>query len=334
MLTKEEIINKCEELVGNSGNLLYVTKFGSHLYGTFNENSDLDIRGIFLPNFESLLMNNEIKHITYSSGNNTDKNSSDDIDITLYSLQYFLKLLRKGDTGALDLLFSYTNNYSVLKRHTIISRIVENRSSLIDIKNCDAYVNYAISQARKYCIKGSRFGVLKNIHGFLTELKENDSFFVSSTIEDIEEELLRKFSDNSYCFLKKSNNIWYLCVCGSMHQLNTTLPEFFSRIAKQCEKYGVRTQSALDSNSIDWKAISHAIRVIYQCKELFSNGTITFPLKNCEEIKQIKQGLLHYKDVEELILTGLDEVKQLKENCTLDWNYNEEYLIELLKGCY
>jgi len=93
--------------------------------------------------------------------------------------------LRKGDTGALDLLFSCTNNYSVLKRHVIVSRIVENRSSLIDIKNCDAYVNYAISQARKYCIKGSRFGVLKNIHEFLTELKERDSFFISSTIEDI-----------------------------------------------------------------------------------------------------------------------------------------------------
>jgi len=119
-----------------------------------------------------------------------------------------------------------------------------------------------------------------------------------------------------------------------MHQLNTTLPEFFNRITKQCEKYGIRTQSALDNNSIDWKAISHAIRVIYQCKELFYDGTITFPLKNCEEIKQVKQGLLHYKDVEELILTGLDEVKQLKENCTLDWNYDEEYLIELLKRCY
>jgi len=65
MLTREEIINKCEELVGNKGKLLYVTKFGSHLYGTFNRNSDLGIRGIFLPNFESLLMNNEIKHIIY-----------------------------------------------------------------------------------------------------------------------------------------------------------------------------------------------------------------------------------------------------------------------------
>ena len=36
--------------------LVYVTKVGSHLYGTASETSDIDYRGVFIPDVESVFL--------------------------------------------------------------------------------------------------------------------------------------------------------------------------------------------------------------------------------------------------------------------------------------
>ena len=79
--------------------------------------------------------------------------------------------------------------------------------------------------------------------------------------------------------------------------------------------YGKRAQQARDNMGIDWKALSHAFRAIYQLKDLYTNGDITFPLKEREFILKIKQGELHY--LNDGVGTKLDElsleVKELAE---------------------
>ena len=94
-MIKEQIIFKCI--------------VGSKLYGTNNENSDTDIKGVFLPDLNDLILGKAPKHYTFSSGSKYDRNDKDDVDETYYSLQYFLELAAKGDTNAIDLLFAYTN---------------------------------------------------------------------------------------------------------------------------------------------------------------------------------------------------------------------------------
>jgi predicted nucleotidyltransferase len=43
------VLNKALDLIGKDGYLLYLTKFGSHLYGTNGPNSDADYKGFYLP---------------------------------------------------------------------------------------------------------------------------------------------------------------------------------------------------------------------------------------------------------------------------------------------
>ena len=72
-------------------------KFGSHLYGTATENSDLDYKGIYLPTKEQILLNRFKKsHNIQTKKGSSAKNTSDDIDIEFYSLQYFIKLACEG----------------------------------------------------------------------------------------------------------------------------------------------------------------------------------------------------------------------------------------------
>ena len=72
-----DAIDKAEEF----GTPLYLTVFGSHLYGTNTENSDKDYKGIFLPSVKNLILGKKMDSISLTSGNNNSKNSSEDCDI-------------------------------------------------------------------------------------------------------------------------------------------------------------------------------------------------------------------------------------------------------------
>jgi predicted nucleotidyltransferase len=93
---------------GQGASLLFLTFFGSTLYGTETPGrSDVDARGIFLPSAESLALNKAPKSLHFSTGSAERRNLAGDVDIDLWSVQHWLlKLLPSGDIGALDVLFS------------------------------------------------------------------------------------------------------------------------------------------------------------------------------------------------------------------------------------
>lgn len=74
--------------------------FGSYLYGTNNENSDKDYKGIFLPDWKGCVLNKIPNSFNFTTGSNDSKNSKDDVDEEIYSLQYFIKLACEGQTVA------------------------------------------------------------------------------------------------------------------------------------------------------------------------------------------------------------------------------------------
>lgn len=333
----EKIIELTKNLLENKGTLIYLSEYGSVLYGTNNPDSDIDYRGIFLPDKNNQLLGIKCEEINYTTGNSASKNGKEDIDIKLMSLQKFIKLCSQGDTNALDLLFSipcsHINHYGVEN----VQEIFDNIAQLINVKNMKAFVGYAIAQARKYGIKGSRLGLIKDIKSYIETLPAvYDELPLSTRVGTI----LHCYEDPSYCFhkalLDKSTNIEldYLCVCGSLHQYNISIKEFKNRINQIYDKYGERAKLAESNQGIDWKALSHAVRCIDQCKELLLEGTITFPLKNKEFIKDIKYGKINYKEVEEIIIKGLEEVQKLQSNTEINYKYRDKLWTQFILNSY
>ena len=39
-----------------NGKLIYLSQYGSHLYGLNTENSDLDFRGVYIPNLDDIIL--------------------------------------------------------------------------------------------------------------------------------------------------------------------------------------------------------------------------------------------------------------------------------------
>ena len=65
--------------------LIVKMKFGSHLYGTATDASDIDYKGIYLPSRRDILLNRVQKCHSFTTGGDQKKNSPDDIDEEIYS---------------------------------------------------------------------------------------------------------------------------------------------------------------------------------------------------------------------------------------------------------
>ena len=111
---------------------------GSTAYGLATENSDIDIKGIYLlPTKEVLSMGFDPQHTTKDHA---------DPDWVYHEVGKFMKLVTSGNPTVTELL--YLNEYT--KMTPIGQMLVDNRDAFLSTKAVtNAYSGYAFSQAKK-----------------------------------------------------------------------------------------------------------------------------------------------------------------------------------------
>lgn len=170
----------------NDVKVIYLIKSGSQLYGTNTEASDTDYIGLFMPSMTSVMLKKDPDHLVITTGKANSKNSDDDIDIQLWSVYKFLNLIKKGETGALDLLFSLKglnkDKIQVINNKTYTDVFMDRFNSYIS-KDLRAFVGYCLGQAKKYNIKGARFSELQD---FLISFKKL-RYFTTNTMNSLED---------------------------------------------------------------------------------------------------------------------------------------------------
>jgi len=325
----------------NNLNVIVLLRFGSSLYGTNTPESDQDFKGIFLPSKEQIFLNKIPKSISENTKVGTSKNTKNDVDTEMYSLHYFLKLACEGQTCALDMIHAPDN--MILKTSNIWKKIV-NKKELFYTKNMQAFLGYALRQASKYGIKGSRLAAAKKVLDYLNEEISKYTYELELSTSKIN---LREF--DKYLTIKKiwgklprgehiydneidpnGNRVYQ--VCGKKVQETANAFYFKKMMEKFYDSYGERAKQAEHNENIDWKSVSHAMRAAIQLKELYTKGTITFPLKEAMLIKYVKEGLYSYKWVAGLLEKYIEEVKELAEKSNypekVDKKYWDKFLIK------
>lgn len=307
-------------------NLIVKMKFGSHLYGTNTSDSDLDYKGVFLPSKDDILLGKIKKsYSNCTKKGNVERNTSDDVDEEIYSLHYFLNMAISGQTIALDML--HANDDVIIINSPIWKELVSLREKFYT-KNLDSFVKYARKQAAKYGIKGSR---LNEANIFLQFLKSNDEELRLSSMWD-----KIPWGEHCYDLGQNKNNIYQMQICGKIFQETTKVGYIIPIIERFVEEYGKRARQAVNNEGIDWKAISHAMRAAIQTKQIFTEGTIIFPLKDADFLKSIKKGELDYTTQVVPVLEGLmDEVEELSRQSDLplivDQEFWNQWLIQILE---
>jgi len=146
--------------------LIFFCKSGSHLYKLNTEKSDEDYVGVFIPSLKYYFGNKSIDFIdTFSlkSKDNNNKNTSNGIDVSLYSINKFVNILTKCNPNILELLF--VNNCDILYNTEIFNKILDNRNLFLNRTNIyKAFYNYAKSQKKKLYTNKDNFNTKQSYH--------------------------------------------------------------------------------------------------------------------------------------------------------------------------
>ena len=289
--------------------IVFKTYYGSRLYGTAGPNSDTDIKGVFLPKKEDLLLCKAPKHFILNT-NKSGANTKDDTDESYLSLHYFIELLTQGETNALDMFFSFSNKEALIETSPIYEKMIENADKLIT-KNVSKYLGYCKSQAIKYSVKGDKLNNFNAFRDFLDNKTGHvllkDALLINNIIDfkDLEvnkdsieyfkgTKLIGKrnkiegtpFGDHVYVLIVENKELYFM-ISDIKFQMNGTLNENKASVYKTLKSYGQRAENAAENKGADFKALSHAVRVLFQAEELLTTGKITFPLKG-EQLQLVR----------------------------------------------
>jgi len=310
-----DIINKSQSLVENKGILLYLTYHGSNLYGTEDELSDIDVRGLFLPFLRNVVVGDKCNNLS---------SKDDELDLHLWSLQYYLKfLLNNKSTEALDLLFSATTPNVIFETETV-EKLFESTSSLVNntISNL-VNVRFAMSIYYKYNLRIAHYNELVELQQELEDSKYNNILLVRDAYESIVE----KFQNKNWKYISFIDDLNTILIGDKMFS-NMRIEEFKHVLNRKLSRYGKRVTESKDA---DWKSISHSIKNIYQAIELKTTGKLTFPLKECDLIKQIKRGNIDLETVMNIMNEQLEIYNNLTETmveCKYDVNFANKLILD------
>ena len=313
--------------------VVYVTKYGSKLYGTDNPNSDTDYKGVFIPNMNDVLLKKDLDHWTSNSNNTNEKNGAEDIDLQLFSLHKFFQLLRKGETGALDLLFSMKSP-SIVFEDTVFTDHMKMYTKHFLNRGLHSFTGYAVGQAKKYGIKGTRY---KELVQFNEEFCQHTDALGTDKLSTMFPYFRAHFRNNKTKYLemtmaegpktgKGENQIEYVKVLGKLFSGDVTFGYFMERAVEQEAQFGNRAKSSAEG--VDWKALSHSVRVLFEVEELLQDHKITFPLKQREFVTEVKEGKVLVDAVMMFVNKKLDDVKaqldrsnlpEFSDRETMDW---------------
>jgi len=307
---------------------------GSHLFGTSTPASDKDYKGVFLPTAEEILIGNYKESVSTSTGDDSSKNSKDDIDIELYSLKKFLKMVSRGDTAALELLF--TPDDMIIEKDPMWDEILEVRDQLLSSK-VSAMIGYARQQANKYGIKGSRMGELNNVIKILREGEKlaGDGPKLKHAWDFLLDEL-KNFEHVHQITLSATApdlpEVPALDILGKRFDHHCRFDYVLQIMTRIYKNYGQRAREAKKNNGIDWKALSHAARVSMQGLELLSTGEITLPLVPVDAniVKDIKSGSIDYPEVQQLLEDLLEGLEDARLDSELPEEVDREFLNSIL----
>ncbi|TET08478.1 MAG: hypothetical protein E3J83_03265 [Candidatus Atribacteria bacterium] len=319
-------------------NTIVKMKFGSHLYGTDTKDSDTDYKGIFMPTKEQIFLGRIPKCYSEKTKVGVGKNTSGDTDTEVYSLHYFLELACQGQTVAIDML--HAPDDMILETSDTWKAICLNKHLFIT-KDMHAFVGYAMRQASKYGIKGSRLASAGKVMDFINDFDTQKGNDMNKTrLKQVWDKLPQREHIHKYEIGKDRLRIYQ--VCGKKIQETATLRYLFDIMVTFYNAYGARARLAEKNEGIDWKAVSHAIRASMQLIELYKDGEIKFPLAQAEYLKDIKAGKIDYKsEVAPLLETLIGEVKDLAVASDypdkVDRKYWEKFIMfeveKMLWGC-
>jgi len=312
-------------------NQIVYMDFGSHLYGTMTPTSDFDFKGIHIPTAQEILLQRVQESVSNRQSKQPgEKNLPGQSECESYALSKFLKMAAEGQTVALDMLFAPVEHWGVSSR--LWEVIVNNREKLLTSRTA-AFLGYCRRQVNKYGIKGSRVKAAEDAMLLFYALCKADHY--NDPISEIDHWLRGKGTSEHSSVIEHpigptgELGLFYE-VCGRKIAYNTRTQEAYKICERIYNEYGHRAHLAKDNSGVDWKAVSHAVRVGYQAIELLTDHHITFPIPQAAQVTRIKLGEVPFDTCAQLIEELMLAVEHAAVGSTLPEEPDHQFIQDLI----
>jgi hypothetical protein len=303
---------------------LFKTMAGSRLYGTQTPASDIDWKEIFLPEIDQLLIGRKPVNVVITTGGDHARNTKDDIDNEYIPIQVFANDFIGGQTYAIELAFAAISTEFKASQEVYSMEFLEFVHDLTEkflTSNIKAMLGYAMNQAQIYGIKGTRLATVRKFTDKLHQIIEMNPLAREYKLELLTQ-WVEKHTDK-YMFMSTYENMDVqrpaISLLEKLYPCTITIGEAYDRTLMLKDKYGSRAESAEAANGVDWKAISHAVRISLQAVDILENHRLDFPLSESriELLLAIKNGEKEFRDVEAILTMILEDLDRIKDITTL-----------------
>jgi len=322
----------CEEQQMALDNCIGLFITGSQLYGTNTPASDCDYEGVFIEPPAYVLGNKSCDEVSFSTGDDKSRNTSEDIDCKLYSLRKYFSLAQQNNPNKVEWFF-IPNERFMFKDEKYWNQIVDNKSVFLSLKLKHSFSGYAKSQEHKLVTKKKRYEELRSFRDTLQEGLDQGKEIIGDLdlLEIHEHKKYHRDTDTvgthkvpqmkaKYRFIeykRTSEDTDGIRVDNKDYNFGMPIQKIFNYVNKEVETYGGRLEYVKEYG-YDVKFASHLFRLYFEGLRLLKEGNLVFPMPK-EEVNfmmDIKAGkhdldflLEKSKELEPLFETAYEENK-------------------------
>lgn len=276
---------------------------GSHAYGTNIETSDIDIRGVCLPNLDELIGLNKFYQ---------EEQKDEDTDVVIYEFSKFVKLAMDNNPNVLEML----GNREYLIFNDVGKMLLDNADLFLSKRCILTFMGYATAQLRR----------LENFLATTEYTQEEKNKYIKQTMDVV----MSKLEDNNYLFkegaikvnLDKENKLTLDCNIKNapIDLVRSSLNDILN-IEKTYNKLGKRNTKKDEAHLC--KHQMHLIRLFLMCFDILEkHKIITYRESDKKLLLEIRKGkfLKDNKltdDFRPYLQSLEDKMQELKETTTL-----------------
>ena len=261
-------------------NIILLGLGGSYAYGTNNENSDIDIRGIFLNSKEELL-----------SGGFVDKCEqvvNERTDTTIYSLSKIVNLLANVNPNTIEMLGLDEDQYLYLRPEGKL--LIDNAHLFLSKKCANSFGGYANAQLYRLTQKsahslsqsGLEQHILKTLDFMKTDFTKRYPTMPEDSINLYIDKSEQESMDTEIYMDVNLHHYPLRDYCGMWNELKNVCSEY--------NKLGKRNQKALEHAKIG-KHMMHLVRLYLMCFDILEKEKIiTHRVADHDMLMEIRNG--------------------------------------------
>lgn len=308
---RSRVYNELAHSGVDPSDIIFMGIYGSRLYGTETKDSDTDVKVVFFPKLNDLLMLSGKRNINL-------KLDDGNLEIEAFSIHEFIKLAKSGQTIALNLL--NINHQNTIYSSEYWRDLVKIKKGFVT-KSMKAFLGYAQGQMRKYSLKGD---TLRDLIKFISILRQNDLSMKLKDAYSGEISNIRYWNtDNGHRIVKIFDK--------QLHD-TVTVEYAINMVQTMIDRYGERATKSMEAGGKCLKAMVHSFRISEELIELYRTGEIVYPMKKSDVFREIRDGALSFLQVSEMIEENFILIEELAKKSSYPTNVDENFVNEFLFG--